>query len=227
MQERSCIIIGAAEQGPDRTLLAEYADLDGQNRALVICADGGFRHAETLGLKPDCLIGDFDSLKEEGWQIPKDCSGKSGQLNIKRLKTEKDETDLFACVLEGLRGGFNDFILIYCTGGRLDHFMGAVAVLEYIFKQGAKGIILDTQNEMTILKDGTLILDKKTRFPYLSILPLDSKLVGVSITGVKYPLCDAVLYREIGLGISNEIMESQATIRIDSGTALIIRSRDQ
>lgn len=226
MPQRTCIVIGAAKKGIEHSLLSGYVHLEGPDRAAVYCADGGLSRAETLGIRPDVLIGDFDSIEAKDFRSSSNAIHKSGAKSIKRLPAEKDETDLFACVLDGLKSGFKKFILIYCTGGRLDHFMGAIALLDYINGQGAEGILLDQQNEITLLSKGALIIKADKRYPYLSLMPLDNQLTGVSMTGVKYPLLDAVVLRESGIGISNEILGDEASISIKEGSALIIKSRD-
>jgi thiamine pyrophosphokinase len=226
MKKRVAVILGAAKTGIDRSLLNDYAVLDGPERALIYCADGGLIPAAELGLKPDFLIGDFDSLARTNpvQGLGSANAGMTGK--IISLPAEKDETDLFACALDGLKSGITVFILIYCTGGRLDHFMGALAVLEYLADQGARGIVLDRQNEITLMGPGSRAIDKDSRYPYLSLIPLDERLTGVSLVGFKYPLVHAEILRKNGLCISNEVIEDKAHITLDGGRALLIRSKD-
>lgn len=240
MNEKLCIVIGAAKNGASRSLLSKYAHLEGPNRAVIYCADGGLHNAETLKLRPDLLIGDFDSIKQKCSHNSKAEHSKKTKAqenhetsilesraeNVIRLPSEKDETDLFSCVLQGLKSGVEEFILIYCTGGRLDHFMGAIAILEYINMQGAEAMILDSQNQITFIKEGEVSFMKDRKYRYLSLIPLEQKLLGVNMTGVKYPLKDATILREKGLSISNEICGGNATISIREGSALIIKSID-
>jgi len=240
MNAKVCIVIGAAREGTGRSLLSQYAHLDGPNRATIYCADGGLKNAETLKIRPDLLIGDFDSIISKSQHNAKvkdnhnskaidnyeTLAHESRAENAIRLPVEKDETDLFACVLHGLKCGINKFILIYCTGGRLDHFMGAIAILEYLNGQGAEGMILDRQNQITLLREGSMSIKEDSQYPYLSLIPLDQTLLGVNMTGVKYPLHNATILREKGIAISNEISGNQATISIKEGSALIIKSRD-
>ena len=51
-----CVIVGAAQ-------ITNYARLREQLRPgdFFIFCDGGLNHAENLGVKPDLVIGDFDS----------------------------------------------------------------------------------------------------------------------------------------------------------------------
>ena len=147
-------------------------------------------------------------------------------VKIILLPQEKNETDLFACALDGLLEGFKEFTFVFCTGGRLDHFMGALAILEYLNSNDASGIIIDSKNIIMFLKDKEIEIINDDRFKYLSIMPLDEKLIGVTTQGLKYKLDDENVLRELGLSISNEIVESTAKVKIRKGSALIIRSFD-
>lgn len=226
MKNKVAVIIGAAKTGIDRGLLNDYAVLEGPDRALIYCADGGLHPAAGLGLEPDFLIGDFDSLTRTNpaQDLKMDKAGKAAKIIA--LPAEKDETDLFACALDGLNSGITTFLLVNCTGGRLDHFMGALAVLEYLADHGAKGIIIDLQNEITLMGPGSRTINKDSRYPYLSLIPLDERLAGVSLVGFKYPLVHAEVLRKNGLGISNEVIEDKAHITLGEGRAILIRSKD-
>jgi len=221
--DRKCIIIGAAPGTFARELLDQAVGWDPEEKPYIYCADGGIRHAGELGLTPDMLIGDMDSAA--GSQVGS--FPESPAENVVRLPREKDVTDLFACVEDGLAKGFRDFTLIFCTGGRIDHFMAAAAILEYLSEKGAGGRILDSMNEMTFMRPGSVEIPNDHRFEYLSVIPLDQELSGITLAGVKYPLENATVRRpDMCLLISNEITGGKAVISTARGNALIIRSRD-
>ncbi len=226
MALKTCIVIGAAREGPETSLLSHYAELYGPDRATVYCADGGLKNAENLGICPDILLGDFDSLSPADVNRLSESGFYKEIETIKKLPPIKDETDLFACVLEGIASGYRKFILVYCTGGRLDHFMGVIAILDYLADHDAEGVIVDRQNEIRLIKKGVAKVLRDPAFPYISLIPLDKELTGVSMTGFKYPLTNALIRRDSGIGISNEISISEAVITIEAGRALLIRSRD-
>ena len=77
----TCVIFGAA--GFDG--LAEEI----QKEDLVIAADGGLRHLQSLGVSPDVILGDFDSL---GY-VP---------YCAQVFTVEKDDTDAMMAVRKGL-----------------------------------------------------------------------------------------------------------------------------
>ena len=222
MESKACLVIGASKDNQDWDFIKGYINYRGSDTHFVYCADGGADNAFKLGIIPDMIVGDYDSISIEPLDIPNKCL-KPGMILLPR---EKDETDLFACVLDGLERGFNDFILMCCTGGRLDHFMGALAILEYLNLKKANGLIIDNKNVIMFLKIGSLTFDKNEKFKYLSIIPLDETICGVSTKGLAYPLDRETLHREKGLGISNEVIGESGIVSRDTGSALIIRSRD-
>jgi thiamine pyrophosphokinase len=220
---QKCLIIGAGALSISREMLQSYIVAEGKAKTFVYCADGGIHNAVALNIKPDRLIGDLDSCSEDQEAIL--------QLNqtdgILTLNTAKEETDLLVCAMEAIKAGFTECILICCSGGRLDHFMGALSVLEYLRQGDVDGILLDEQNEIHFLLPGVNVFSRNHGFPYISLLPIDSRISGVTFTGVKYPLLNETLSRESGRGISNEILKDEATLSIQTGKALLIRSRDK
>ena len=103
-ERRHALIFAAApetEYGYIRAFLKEHPD------ALIACADGGLRHARALGLHPDFMISDCDSMPEvEGAEVV-------------RLRPEKDDTDTQGCLREVFRRGCTEATLVCATGGRL------------------------------------------------------------------------------------------------------------
>ena len=100
-----------------RAFLGEHPD------ALIACADGGLRHARALGLHPDFMISDCDSMPEtEGDEVI-------------RLKPEKDDTDTQSCLREVFRRGCTEATLVCATGGRIDHMLANLSLLEELARQ--------------------------------------------------------------------------------------------
>lgn len=183
-------------------------------QSYVVCADGGLRHAHHLGCVPDLLIGDFDS----------GCVGPAGE--VIRLRPEKDDTDSQTCLREVLRRGCKKMTLVCATGGRLDHLLANLSLLEEAAAFGAHCAILDRQNYVVLYEGGMQTFLQDMRYPYFSIVPLDAVLHGVTITGAKYPLKQATVTRAGMLTISNEAIRSEFTVEIAQGSALILFTRD-
>ncbi len=210
-----CLVFGSAEiKNPG--FIFGYIPADCSYR--VLCADGGLKNALSAGLRVDAVIGDGDS---GGIDCPEGAA-------CVRLAREKDMTDLQACLDYGLSAGMDSFVLFGCTGGRLDHFIGNVFLLEYLSLKGAKGILADELNEIHYHLPGTITFEKCGDFAYLSVIALDSVLSGVTLEGLRYPLDNATVLRSETLGISNEPVGSvPVSVSTQKGAALIIRSRDK
>ena len=182
--------------------------------ALIIGADGGAKALRDAGLRADVLIGDWDSGG----------APEAGAECIS-LPPEKDLTDLQAAADLALNRGCGELILCGCTGGpRLDHTASNLTLLTYIADRGGKAVIADPDNEVRLLQPGTLVLDRARDFRYLSLIPLDTKVTGVTLKGVKYPLEDALLTRGDTFSVSNEPVSDRAVLSIGTGLALLIRS---
>lgn len=183
---------------------------------VVICADGGYRHALAWGIEPQWLVGDFDSNR-----LPVE------HPNVIRVKPEKDDTDMELAVRKGIQLGCQEFVIYGALGGRLDHTIANLQMLSVLLNQGIKATIRDEQNELFLLNPGTVVLNQND-FPYVSLFSFSERCEGITLVGMKYPLENAVLTNQsAGLGVSNEILESSATISFRSGTLIVIRSRDR
>ncbi len=208
---KQALIFGAAPV-EDWGFLQPY--LEQHRDALVLCADGGALHAAALGLRPDFLIGDWDSGGKE-----------SGQVPCMTLPAEKDFTDLQAAVSHALSLGAEELLLCGCTGGRLDHTASNLMLLEWIAARGGRAIIVDGDNEARLLAEETLRLTNRPPYRYLSLIPLDTRVEGVTLEGVKYPLQNAALTRGDTFTVSNEPAGEEMTLTVGRGHALLIRSQ--
>lgn len=211
--ERKCgLIIGAAPWQDGRFLTPYLAGKDW----MVFCADGGYANAKAAGLEPDFLIGDWDSGEKPALDVP-----------CVTLPVEKDMTDLQAAMDEALSMGVTELLLCGCTGGRLDHTVSNLLLLEWLAERGGQGMVVDEDNEVRLLTPGVCRLEDRPHYHYLSLVPLDHKISGVTLKGTKYPLERAELSRGDTLSISNEPKNPVLEITIGSGRALLIRSQKE
>lgn len=205
---KAALIIGSAPIRDGRFLHHYYERGD-----TVLCADGGRRQAETIGLKPDWYVGDGDS------------GGTPEGLPALVLPVEKDTTDLESAVHYALAQGYQTLYLCGCTGGRMDHHLANCFLLEYIHQMGAQGFLLDEVNEITYLAPGHYSIENVPACKYLGLIPLDRCVTGITLRGVKYPLTQASLNRASALTVSNEILPGEgADITIGTGAVLLVRS---
>lgn len=205
-----CLILSAAEI-TDYSFLKEIIK---KETLFVICADGGYRHAENLKIKPDLVIGDFDSYNGENI----DCN------EIIRLTPEKDDTDTFFAVKEAFKRSFNDIIIAGGIGSRLDHTFANIQTLLYIKNNGGRGILVNENNKICVLKNETCEILKESK--YVSIFSLCPVSYGITLEGMKYPLSNYDLKNDSILGTSNEILKEKGKISVKNGCLLVIFSDD-
>ena len=179
----------------------------------VIAADGGLRHTQALGLRPDIILGDFDSLGHipDGAQV---------------FPVEKDDTDSMLAIKQGLSMGCRRFTLYGALDGhRVDHTMANFQALHYLCDRGAKGYLIGKNQIVCALQDGAM------EFPahftgYLSVFCLGADAKGVTLRGVKYQTDRATLTAGFPLGVSNQFTGQAATVSVEKGTLLLIWDRE-
>lgn len=203
-----CLIAAA---GPVEDYAALRPDIDGAS--FILSADGGLTHLEKLGLKPDVLIGDFDSYSGT---LP-------AGVKTLRVKKEKDETDTFLAAQYALRNGYRDIRILGGMGGRLDHTAANFCTLRYIAENGGRGMLCGSGNMVYFLHNGAITLKKREGY-YISVFPFGGEASGVFENGLKYSLSNASLKPDFPVGVSNEFSGDTAEISVKTGDLLIILS---
>ena len=181
-----------------------------------IAADGGGRLAAALGVKPAVLVADFDS------SAPPDTGGDT---EIVRLPMEKDWPDTQAAAMLALDRGYRDFLLLGCTGGRLDHTLANIAVLLYLLRRGADALMADERNFLRLYGPGRYRVERRAGYK-LSLFPYGGEVEGITVKNVRYPLEKARLTPDNSLGVSNEFLENPAEISFDKGVLMVFLSKD-
>ena len=182
--------------------------------SLVLCADGGYLYAKRLGIEPDCVLGDFDTLDE-------------ALAPCKRIRhpVRKDDTDTMLAVKYGLSEGCRDFVLYGTIGGRLDHTLANIQTLCYLHEQGASGVLIGEHDRALLHLPGTKTYPAHPGM-YFSVLAMQTPCTGVTLRGVQFPLDRATLTTAFPLGVSNEILGEQAEVTLESGLLLLVFSKD-
>jgi thiamine pyrophosphokinase len=186
-----------------------------ENGDLVICADNSFSRAISEGITPDLIIGDFDTGAPT--EMP-------DGIEIIRFPIEKDDADTMLCVKEAAARGFAKITVVGGLSGRLDHTFANIQMLAYGASNGLEITVTDAENEIFLMKPGTLHLKRKSGYS-LSLFSYCDTAEGITISGVKYPLTNGTLTSLFPLGLSNEITDEEAQITLTKGWLLIISSK--
>lgn len=180
----------------------------------VIAADGGYETLRALEIRPDFIVGDFDSAP-----APRG-------TNVRVLPREKDDTDTLAAVRIGLERRCTLFHFWGCSGGREDHTYANYQLLAMLSRRGLCGILHGKNALFTAVTDRRIRFDDSYR-GMISVFSFSDRSVGVSISGLKYQLCGAELTSDYPLGVSNEFTGQEALIEVRRGTLLIAYERQE
>lgn len=202
-----CIVIGAGDLTVGR--------IDRKDEDLVIAVDGGLSYCGILGLEPDIIIGDFDSVNQQENRAIEELERQVPDRVI-RLKPEKDDTDMLAALKLGLEWGFRSFRIYGATGGRLEHTLANIQCLLFLKNRGAQGYLCDGCSMIFVMKDEEVKFQSGVE-GYLSLFSLGKEAKGVSISGMKYPLANYTMTNDIPIGISNEFIGEQGCITVEDG----------
>lgn len=202
MKTGICYVVGAGEN---------YGlDFIPKEEDCVIAADAGFAALEQQGIEMDMVIGDFDTL-----------SFVPGHPNVIVLNREKDTTDMWSAVREGVKKGYERFH-IYCgTGGRIEHTIANMQLLTELSQSGKRGFLFGKDYIITSVTNGMLELPAHAS-GFVSVFSHSDRAEGVCIEGLKYKLQDVVLTNSFPLGVSNEFIGKKGKISVADGTLWIV-----
>ena len=197
---------------------ADNSDFFGQiakDADFLICCDGGANFAARMNLVPDLIIGDFDSI-----DTCVKAEYKSKNVIFESFPADKNTTDLELAVNLALQKFPDEIVVLGGYGGRADHFLGNIQTLVVAVKAGVKAFLVSSTAK-------AFIIDKFAEIPredydYISLVPLGPEVSGITTTGLKYPLNKDTLHIGTTVGISNEFMDSIATVTVDDGFLLTI-----
>ena len=198
--------------------------LENETFEQFIAVDNGLRFCYDNQIKPTWIVGDFDTAAPElveYYQTQTD-------IPIRRFNPVKDSTESQIAIELALELGSSEITLLGGTGTRMDHVLGNIQSLMLAKKKGVSCVILDEYNRIQLI-DGETRLKKSEQYgKYVSLLPLTTEVTGVDLTGFKFNLTGHTFTStgSAGLGVSNEIIEDIAEIRVKSGIFVLIESRD-
>ena len=206
-----CVIVSAA---PVRDPMALSGFLLPDD--YIVAADGGWQTALQMGVVPTMLVADFDSLGVPSLPEVVECVA---------LPTEKDVTDTAEAMRLAYEKGYRSFLLLGCTGGRLDHQQAAIAVAADYARRGCEMVLVDEQNEVHLLTPGSYVYpacpDEK-----ISLFAFGGEVTGLFVDGLKYTVSDYTLSSYDALCVSNEWVGEDACLSFKSGLLMLYFSKD-
>lgn len=179
-------------------------------RDFVIAADAGYNFLFQQGIKPDLLVGDLDSL---GF-TPED-------IELVQFPTVKDDTDMMLAINEAKKRGYNKFIIYGGIGGRPEFTLANLQILYNIVNSGNICYFVGSGSLITAVKNGTLKFDENFK-GRVSVFAAGESAQGVTLSGLKYPLSNAVVKSDFPIGVSNEFIKNKGSISVSDGTLFVI-----
>jgi thiamine pyrophosphokinase len=176
----------------------------------ILCADGGACHALALGLTPNLIIGDMDSLPSTFNLQPE---------TFIRFPTDKNETDLELAINHALTLNPDQILILAALGGRMDQTLANIALLSNLQLATCNIKLTDGVEEIFFCRDHAQVIGRSGDI--VSLIPWQGEVTGVFTENLKWHLDHETLYPDKTRGISNEMTADIATVSIKSGLLLI------
>lgn len=208
MIRRAVVIAGGPAPGDG--VADALVDID-----LVVAADGGTDHARRLGLVPDVVVGDLDSVSEAGLSWVRDAG-----IEVIEHPADKDATDLDLAISHAASVA-HEVVVVDSGAGRIDHSTANTLLLASDRFAHVSMTALTQDGIITVVR-GVRTLDAHVG-DVVSLLAVAGPATGVTTVGLRWPLTDALLSAGSTLGVSNEFVDRQATVSVDTGVVLAIQ----
>ncbi len=187
----------------------------------IIASDRGLEVLDKYNVMPNYIIGDFDSIDKK--TLSKYINNK--KVVIKELNPEKDYTDTHMAIKLAIELNSTDVTILGAIGTRIDHTIANIHILKEALERGIECRIVNNRNEIQLINKKT-VLEMNKGYKYISLIPLTTKVEGITLKGFKYPLSDATLEVGHSIGISNEQIDEIAEIDLKKGILIMIKSKD-
>ena len=186
----------------------------------IIAVDKGLEILDSINILPNCILGDFDSIKNGILE-------KYNRQDIKiiKLNPEKDFSDTHMALKEAIERKSAEIYILGALGKRMDHAIANIHILREALENNIECKIIDTNNIIKLITIGTEFVHK-SKYKYISLFPLTTSVKGISLKGFKYPLTNDMLTIGHSIGVSNELLENIGTISISDGILIMVQSND-
>lgn len=220
---RHALVIAAGEVDDRRALDAAWPGWDAAVGP-VIAADAGYVGAARLGLVPNLLVGDLDSLDAET-----QARAAAAGVAIRRASRDKDASDTELAVLEACHMGAERITILGALGGpRLDHALANIWLLAHPALEGVAAVLLDAEYRLSMVIAPDTAGRRVTRDlegragATITLLPLGGDVTGITTAGLRYPLDDEPLHVGPARGLSNVRVGPAASVTLRSGRLLVV-----
>lgn len=213
MRQKNKKALIVANGNNEREFLKKIA----KDYSLIIAADGAGNILFETGIKPDVLVGDFDSVDPEVLD-----SYSREKVELLRLCPEKDYSDTHISIQSAMQRGYRTIDVVGAFGSRWDHSLGNLNLLFWGYKQGIQIRILSSQNEIVLCPQGEYVFEDK-KDCYWSCLALFEDAL-LNIENMKYKVEDKYFLRGESIGLSNEFLVGNGKLTVKKGSVLVIQS---
>jgi thiamine pyrophosphokinase len=183
----------------------------------ILCADGGTRHALALGLTPNAVIGDLDSVTEDERRKIKELG-----VEVIQHPADKNETDLELAINHALTLNPSRILILAALGGRMDQTLANIALLSNSSLVTHNLSLTDGVEELFFCRDQVQVEGRSGDI--VSLIPWQGEVTGVFTENLRWHLYHETLYPDKTRGISNEMTAEVATITIRNGLLLVVHS---
>lgn len=186
-----------------------------------IAADVGLGVYFRLGITPDLLIGDMDSLGDEEFQW-----AEQNDIPVQTFPEEKDATDTQLALDVAIKMQKSEIFILGGIGSRLDHTLSNLYLLNYASERGVNARLLHPNHHVQLLTPGYMVQVQGRPRDLVSLIPISDILRGVTTTGFHWNLDNASIERGSTIGISNYLEQERGTFSLTQGFAFVMQVRE-
>jgi thiamine pyrophosphokinase len=187
---------------------------------LIVAANGGTRYALEVGIVPDLVVGDMDSLGEE-LMLELERLGAS----LERHPVRKDKMDGQLAVLAARERGATAADLLCAVGGTLGALFSVPQILLAAERIGLRSTVVADRGRIFVVEAGSRTVQGDPQ-DSVSIFPLSGLATGVTLESMEYPLENASLEPGDTLGFHNELIGRKANVSVEEGALLVVHETE-
>ena len=208
---------GELEEGFVETVLSE------NEGASIVGVDKGVEYLYHHQIKPNYIVGDFDSIAPEIIKYYK----TETNVAIREYNPVKDESDTEMAIRIAITIGSTEIYILGATGGRIDHLWANVQSLAIACKFNVRAYILDPQNRIFVTDKPCQLKKSEAYGKYLSVFSLSGDIFDFNMKGTKWPLEHHVLKPTDSLTVSNRFEDELVEIDFIGGTIVVMETKDK